>query len=187
MKLTFLALIITSLAFHCAIAADFTRASVFESVEAFTTAAKAFQPAAAKSDLSNLFAAKEQEPESSQYNKTFFAQSVEAVTVLWSDDSHALIFATAAPPIDSMPCAVGVLFLLQRVKETWRIADSRKFTAHGKYAHVSAEQTADAGAGWILKEPVITITESQGGRGYAYSLSGSYIFKASKLKPFALE
>jgi len=84
-----------------------------------------------------------------------------------------------------------VLFLLERTKNSWRIADSQRFTASGKDAEVSAELTAGTGGGYHLDsdhtKPVVTVKESHGGRGYAYQLSASYTFNASKLKPLKLE
>jgi hypothetical protein len=56
---------------------------------------------------------------------------------------------------------------------------------------VSAELTASTSGGYHLgsddMKPVVTVKESQGGRGYAYRLSASYTVKASKLERFELK
>jgi hypothetical protein len=102
------------------------------------------------------------------------------------DGSHAFVFVTAAPPTDATRAAVGVLFLLTHTKRSWRVADSQRFIATGKYAGVSAELTARTGSGYHLgsdgMKPVVTVKVSQGGRGYTYQFSASYTLNASKLK-----
>jgi hypothetical protein len=167
-------------------AADFTRSAAFESVEAFVAAATAFQPSAAKTDLSPLFTIRELgQPEDPKTGAPVSAASIRSAAPLWSDASHALVFVTATPPTDATHSAVGVLFLLHRSKQLWRIADLQRFTATGKYADVSAELTAGTGVGYQLGSegmmPVVTIREAQGGRGYGYQISASYTFRASKL------
>jgi hypothetical protein len=173
-------------------AGDLTRSSVFESVEAFVTAATAFQPATTKSDLSALFTVPELgQPEDSKTGKPIAAKSIKASTALWSNDSHALVFITADPPTDATRSAVGVLFLLSHTNKSWRIADSQRFTATGKYGGVSAELTAGTGSGYHLgsdgMRPVVTVKESHGGRGYAYQAYASYTFNGSKLRRLELK
>lgn len=166
---------------------DFARATRFESVGAFVAAASAFHPAAAKTDLAALFTVRE--PGQSDEPKTGTrvpATSVHTAASLWSDASHALVFATAMPPTEATHSAVGVLFLLSRGDRFWQIADLQRFTATGKYADVSAELTAGTGSGYQLGNegmmPIVTVKESQGGRGYGYQISASYTFGGSKLK-----
>ena len=154
-------------------AADFSRASSFESVAAFVAAAKAFQPASTKSDLSGLFSVRDRGPSEEPTRVT--ASTIESATELWSDDAHAVVFVTAAPATEATRSSVGALFLLVR--------DVVRLVATGKYAKVSAELTAFAGSGYQLgsehMDPVITVTEFQGGRGYSYHLSASYNLNAS--------
>ena len=120
-----------------------------------------------------------------------FATSIQSAVALWADDSYAVVFVTAAPPTEATGSAVGVLFLLKRTNDSWRIADHQRFVATGKEAEVSAKLTAGTGSGYHLgsegMEPVVTVKESQGGRGYAYQISASYTLKASKLKRLNLE
>jgi len=76
-------------------------------------------------------------------------------------------------------------------RDGWRIADLLRFSAIGKDAGLSATLTAFAGSGRQLGsegfDPVVTVNESQGGRGYAYEGCASYKFVGSKLKRFDLE
>jgi hypothetical protein len=170
-------------------AAEFTRQSAFDSVESFVTAAKAFQPAAAKGELSSLFII----PEMGETNhgKPISASTIQSCDVIWSDDAAALLIAIASPPTEATRSCVGVLFLLVRRNKSWRIADLLRFTATGKEAEVSAELTAGTGTGYHVgaegMSPVVTVKESHGGRGYAYQIYASYTFSASKLKRLELK
>jgi hypothetical protein len=173
-------------------AADFARLSTFESVEAFIATATALQPATTQSDLSALFTVRELgQPEDPKTDSPITATSIASSVSLWSNDSYALVFVTAAPPTEATRSAVGVLFFLSRTKGSWRIADSQRFTTTGKDAGVSAELTAGTGTGYHLgsdaMNPVVTVKESHGGRGYSYQSSASYTLSASKLKRLELE
>ncbi len=178
LALTFAALVLPS---H---AAEFERQSAFESVKSFATAAKAFQPATAKGDLSSLFTISEMGGEN--HGKPITAPDLQSCDALWSGDDSALLLAVASPPTEATRSSIGVLFLLVRQHDGWRIADLIRFTATGKDAGVSAELTAYAGTGYRLgtkgMEPVVPVKESHGGRGYAYQAYASYTFTASKLK-----
>jgi hypothetical protein len=95
----------------------------------------------------------------------------------------ALLFFGGHKPVD------GIKLIHQR--DGWRIADLLRFTATGKDSGLSAKLTAFAGSGRQLGsegfDPVVTVNESQGGRGYAYETCASYKFTGSKLKRFDLE
>jgi len=173
----------------CTNAADFARWSAFESVDAFVGAAKAFQPAKSKSDLSALFTARDRGQ--TEDFAPIAANSIQASVALWSNRSRALVFATAAPATEAAPSSIGVLFLLARANDRWHIADYRQFSASGKEASVSAELTAGTRTGYHLGSegmmPVVTVKECHGGRGYAYQLSGSYSFQGAKLNALELE
>jgi len=163
-------------------AADFTRASAFDSVAAFVTAAKTFQPATTKSDLSAIFTARELgQLEDPKTGTLVTAPKIQSSTALWSNDTQALVFVTAAPPTDATHSSIGALFRLAREHGSWRLADILRFSATGKYAGVSAELTSDG------RPPVITIKESHGGRGSSYRSSASYTLEASKFKRLELE
>lgn len=186
MKTTFLALIISVFVMR-AVAGEFARSSTFESVDSFVTAASKFLPRTTKSDLSPLFTVRIRE---NPPNPPVTATGIQSSSLLWSGESSALVFVTAIPPTDDeigMPSAVGILFLLSRHKTKWHIADLKRFTAVGKYAGVSAELTT--GDDWEnpVRHPIITIKETQGGRGYSYELSASYHFNGSTIKRLKLE
>jgi hypothetical protein len=190
-RIAFLALAFASSIPHVD-AADFARASAFASVDAFIAAATSFYPATSKSDLSPLFTVRELgQSDDPKTGTPVAATSVQKAVALWADDSYALVFVTAVPPTEATRSAVGVLFLLERTNDLWRIKDHQRFVATGKYGEVSAEPTAGDGTGYHLgsdgMQPVITVKESQGGRGYAFQISGSYTVKASKLKRLDLQ
>ena len=190
MRTTILSLVIASLAVSTR-AADFSRASSFESVAAFVAAAQGFQPASARSDLSDLFTVRDRPPEGPETGTLVTAPTIESATELWSNDTHGLVFVTAAPPTEATRSSVGALFLLGHHGGSWRVADVLRFLATGKWAKVLAELTALAGGGSDLdaegKAPVVTVTECQGGRGYSYESTASYTLKNSKLKRLDLE
>jgi hypothetical protein len=100
-------------------AGDFARSSTFKTVEDFVEAATAFQPATGKSDLSALFMVRELgQPEDPKTGTPITATSIQSSVAIWSNESHALVFVTAAPPTDATRSAVGVLFLLTRAKDS---------------------------------------------------------------------
>lgn len=172
-------------------AADFSRASSFGSVAAFVAAARGFQPASARSDLSDLFTVRDRPAEGPETGTLVTAPTIESATELWSNDTHGLVFVIAAPPTEATRSSVGALFLLSRSGGSWRVADVLRFLATGREAKILAELTAFAGGGSELdvegKAPVVTVKESQGGRGYSYQSSASYTLKGSKLKRLDLE
>jgi hypothetical protein len=152
-------------------AAEFSRQSTFDSVESFIVAAKAFQPGAAKSDLSSQFTA----PELGEGNRgtPVTASIVESCDALWSDDTSALLMAIGRPATQATRSCDGVLFLLVRENGHWKIADLFRFTATGKYADISAELTAQTSPAYRLGSadmaPIVTIKKSDGGRWYSVS------------------
>jgi len=89
------------------------------------------------------------------------------------------------------PAPQWVLFLLVQQRGQWRIGDLLRFTATGKEAEVSAQLTAGTGSGYHPggdgMAPVITIKESNGGRGYAYQVYASYSPEGNKLKRLDLK
>jgi hypothetical protein len=170
-------------------ASELNRESLFDSVEEFVTAVKAFQPAASKGELASLFTIPEMGHENP--GKPIAASAIQSCEPIWSDDKSALLFATANPPTVGTYSNIGVLFLLVHQRDGWRIADLLRFTATGKDSALSAKQTACAGGGGQLSSegfhPVVTVNELQGGRGYSYETCASYKFAGSKLKRLDLE
>jgi hypothetical protein len=179
--------------FSSADAGDFSRKTPFESVEDFVEAATEFQPANSGSDLSVLFTVPELgQPEDPKSGKPVVAKTIESCEAVWSNESHALVFAKATPPTEATRSVAGVLFLIKRTGGAWRISDSRQFTATGKDAGISAKLTAATNGGPDRLNtdgfpPVVTLTETQGGRGYSYDLSASYTIVGTKLERLDLK
>ena len=176
----------------CANGAEFTADGDFDSVNSFVSAAKTFKPATDGGGLAALFTIKELgQPEDPETGKPVAAAAIESCDVLWADETHAFVFVTAEPHIEATRAEVGVLFLLVHSHGRWKIADHVRFVATGKYADVSAKLDASSDThqhlGDVNMLPVITIKESQGGRGYSYDLSASYTTAAGKLKRLDLE
>ena len=173
-------------------ASEFTRTSSFDSVAAFVAAAKAFRPAESKTDLARFFTIAEMgQPDDPKTGRPVVPETLDSCEAIWEGATHALVFAVATPKTQATRSAVGVLFLLSKSHQRWRICDSHRFTATGKYAGVTCELTADAGTGYQLDKEgmrsVVTIKESQGGRGYQYLLSASYAVTANRLERLNLE
>jgi hypothetical protein len=168
---------------------ELSRESVFDCVDGFVTAVNSFQPAASKGELSALFTISDRGENEQPTSVT--ALAIESCDTIWSDDKSGLLFATAKPPTIATPSNIGVLFLLVHQRDGWRIADLLRFAATGKDSGVSAKLTAFEGSGRQLGsegfDPVVTVDESQGGRGYAYEICASYKIAGSKLKRFDLE
>jgi len=165
--------------------AEITRHSTFESVDAFYSALGSLHPSANKSDFSSIFSIPAPgQPELPETGKPVFPTSIESISVLWSDENQALVWAKANPPTEACQSCVGVLFLLTKEKGAWGISDLLTFHALGKYSEISAEQTAYVGTGYQLSgnEIVITIAEKSGGRGEGDTISASFRIKDSKLK-----
>lgn len=160
--------------------------STFGSVQEFVSAVGAFKPAAVNGDFSALFTVPDLgQPDDPETGKLIAAPAITSCDVLWQGNTSALVFAHAMPPLVATRCEVGVLFLLEYSHDRWDIADHRRFVATGKDAGVRAEQTA--GSDLPLGDgAVITVTESEGGRGYEYLTSASYTISASRLEVMKL-
>jgi hypothetical protein len=166
---------------------ELNRKSVFDSVDRFITAIKAFQPSANKGELTSLFTIPEMGAE--DRGKPIIAPAIESCETIWSDEKSALLFATAKPPTVGTDSHIGALFLLLYQSDGWRIADVLRFTAMGKDSGVSAKLTAFAAIRLSSDgfDPVVTIKEVQGGRGYAYEVCASYKLTGSKLQRLDLK
>jgi hypothetical protein len=144
---------------------------------------KAFQPAATKGELASLFIIPEMGADNR--GKPIASLAIESCENIWSDERSALLFATAKPLTVGADSHIGVLFLLVHQRDGWRIADLLRFMATGKDSGISAKLTAFAGIerqlGSKRFDPVVTVNEHQGGRGYAYETCASYKFADSKL------
>ena len=121
--------------------------------------------------------------------KPITAPSIESCDTIWSDEKSALPFATAKPATVGTHSHIGVLFLLIHHHDGCRIAGLLRFTAMGKDSGLSAKLTAFAAIKLSSDgfEPVVTVNESQGDRGYSYEICASYKFTGSKLKRVDLQ
>ena len=194
MKTVLLALVATALAIpaNAGTPQKDRSEAAFASVEAFAASMKSAHPAETQSGFLTLFAIPELgQPEDPERGKPVYATEIEACQVLWKDGDRALLFATAAPPTKATRSRVGVLFLLNHTGSGWCVADVRRFAAAGKEAGISAILTAGAGTGYSLGSegmpPVVTVTESQGGRGYSRQTSASYLLGSFGLKRVEME
>ena len=111
---------------------ELNRKSLFDSVDGFVTAMKAFQPVASKGELASLFTMTEMGEENR--GKAIAAPVIESCAIIWSDDKSALLFATANPPTVATHSNIGVLFLLIHRRDGWQIADLLRFIATGKFS-----------------------------------------------------
>jgi len=167
-------------------AGEFAPGSSFPKLADLISALSAYTPATSANELRSVFSVPEPgEIAPGDTRPTRVATAIVSCDQIWADDHFALIFVTARPPTDATPSEIGTLFLAAQQKDGWRIVDTQRFLALGKYAKVSAELTAGTGRGYSLGaegfHPIITIKEFQGGRGYSYDLSASYTIKDQKI------
>lgn len=169
--------------------ADFSRQAEFATIEDFVTAAKAFHPDAAKSDLAALFSVAE--PGEANHGKPAVAASIRSCDTIWSGRNGAVVLVVAAPPTEATRSEIGLLIALVQKGNQWRIGDLHRFVTFGKEASVSAELTAGTGTGYELGEegmsPIVAVKECHGGRGYAYQVFASYKFVDGRLPRLDLE
>jgi len=133
-----------------------------------------------------LFAAREVgQPEDPKTGRPVLPLAIKSSKLLYSDDSRALVFVSALPPTEAAPSEVGVLFLIERLQKQWNISDYRRFYAFGKYAGINAEITG-WGAGKEIM-PIVTVNESEGGRGESDHISATYKIDGSRIKVMEME
>lgn len=173
----------------CARGDDVTLWAPFASPETFVSALSALRPSQSKTDISSLFIMRDQgQPEDPKTGKPVCPETIDSCKLLWKDDTSALVFATASPRTEATRSVVGVLFLLRRLHDRCHLWDYRRFTASGKYAGVTAAITGMAGTGSGVRElPIVTITESQGGRGHSFQLSATYTVDGARLGQMELD
>lgn len=164
-------------------AGDFSTEATFPTLAALQSALTAYTPATSSTALRAVFSLPEPgEIADGETRATRTAATLIGCDQLCSDAQTALLFATARPATDATPSEVGVLFLIVRQNEGWRVVDHQRFVAFGKYAKVVAELTAAGHKPEVQPSPpIITVKEFQGGRGYSYDLSASYTIKDQKI------
>jgi len=165
-------------------AADFGYWNNFKSTEEFVAALSNFHPVSSPGDLASLFTVRELgQPDDSATGVPVPATKIASCKLLWSDSSHALVFATASPQTEATRSVVGVIFLLRQIHDAWQVVDHHRFVATGKYADVTARLTSGADSDKTPDgEPLVTVTESQGGRGYAGELSATYTIANDRIE-----
>ena len=159
----------------CAKGADsLDRGSRFASVDEFMSELKAFAPSQQNNWLAYQFSATEGgQPEDPATGTIVRPAKIESCLVISKNDDRVVVFATARPATTATPSEVGMLFLLRRVEQKWRIAACKRFEAFGKYASVDCRLTCDDYSG-LPRGPIVTITESQGGRGNSCEVSATF-------------
>lgn len=140
-----------------------------------------FHPHRAKDYFAALFAIIDSDSaEEEKRGRIVYPDKIDAVATIWRGENTALVFATASPPLESTPAAVGVLFVIHgRSAGGWHVVDARHFEALGKVAQLRCKLTAEVGAGSPAlgtesHTVVITVERQMGGRGYACVTSRSY-------------
>ena len=170
----------------CAVAGELAPGASFPKLADLVSAVTGYTPSTSSSGMRSVFSVPEPgEIATGETRPTRVATSIVSCDQMWADEHLALVFVTARPPTDATPSEIGVLFLVAREQNAWRIVDTQRFVALGKYAKVSADLTATTGSGYSLGadglQPVITIKEFHGGRGYSYDLSASYTIKDQRI------
>jgi hypothetical protein len=164
--------------------------SRFASVDALVAAVQKFEPSKSDTFLGFVFSAPEPgQPEDPKTGTITRADKIASCETIWSDKNHALVFAMANPPIVATRSCVGVLFLLESTGSQWRIADQHAFHTSGKYAEIKCELSSGYGTGYKATPDtvIVTVDESDGGRGLFHSLSGSYRIVRNRIVPAELE
>jgi hypothetical protein len=169
--------IVLGLPVHAEASDPLDRGSRFNSVDAFIAKLRTFEPSQTSNWLSYQFGAVELgQPEDPNTGTIVVPAKIQSCTVISDNADAAVIFATARPATTATPSEVGMLFSLRQAGQTWRIAACKRFEATGKYASVKCVLTcgADSPPGACPERLVVTIGESQGGRGYSFQTSASY-------------
>lgn len=151
----------------------------FASVDQFVESLKAFDPGKVKNGVSDLFSSLQiGQPDDNDRERRIYPDKIKSVEVLSHSDKDAVVFAVATPYTEACPICVGVLFSLssENGMKKWRILDTKRFDALGKYADVSAKRTSavDHGYDQDFSNLVISVKVSEGGRGESSSVSGSF-------------
>lgn len=151
----------------------------FTSIEQFVQSLQAFDPSKVKNGIADLFSAIQfGQPELNDTGTRIYADKIQSVKVLFQTEKEAVIFAEACPKTEAGPSCVGSLFFLSSENglKKWRVLNTRRFYTSGKYAGISAEVTSDVGTGYhqLLRDLVISVKISEGGRGVSSSTSESF-------------
>ncbi|MEO8206024.1 MAG: hypothetical protein ABI615_07570 [Chthoniobacterales bacterium] len=113
--------------------------------------------------------------------RSYTAKAFDPSGVLWHSADRAIFWVTAKPPTTATPCTVGALILTIFQNDKWVVRDTIRFTASGKYNAAMAEISTGFSRP-DNDEPVVTVTLSQGGRGYSYRESFTYSLEKTKFR-----
>jgi hypothetical protein len=151
----------------------------YTSVDQFVQSLQSFNPSKTKNGIADLFSAIQKgQSELSDTGTRVYPDSIQSVKVPFKNDSKALVFSESNPHTEATPSTTSVLFSLscENGMKKWRILDTRRFYASGKYAGISAKVTSTGGAEYDqkLRSIVITVTINDGGRGSSFVTSESF-------------
>ena len=168
--------------------ADFSRQSIFTSLQDFVTRASHFKPGENPGYMGYLFASPEQgQPEDPATGRMVVADTIDKAVVVWQNPDRAAIFISANPKTEATHSTVGALMLLSKVGPgQWRISAIKTWQASGLDCAVDCKLTAEArpsdALGSEASPVVLTVTAIQGGRGYSFSTSSSYQILGDKIR-----
>jgi hypothetical protein len=109
--------------------------------------------------------------------KSYTTSGFASSTILWQQGDTAIYWATGDPPTEATNEQFGVLIAARRnAAGIWKVMKSIRFEAMGKDALATAETTESASVP-EYDVPVVVVTLTQGGRGYAYNESFTYSMK----------
>ncbi len=109
--------------------------------------------------------------------KSYTAPRFASSSILWQQGDQAIYWATGNPPTEATNEQFGVLVAARRnAAGIWKVMKSIRLEATGKEALATAETTESASVP-EYDVPVIVVTLTQGGRGYAYDESFTYSMK----------
>jgi hypothetical protein len=109
--------------------------------------------------------------------KSYTASGFASSTILWHQGDEAIYWAIGNPPTEATNEQFGVLVAAKRnAAGIWKVMKSIRLEATGKDALATAELTESASVP-EYDVPVVVVTLTQGGRGYAYNESFTYSMK----------
>lgn len=110
------------------------------------------------------------------------ADKFEKIVTLFESGDRLLVWSTAHPPSPATRTVVSGLFALAKDGDRWRLTDAKRFESAGKSSGSEAALTS-VGRGC----PCVTVTLHQGGRGYGWAESASYVLEDGKFRRLTLE
>jgi hypothetical protein len=155
----------------------------FSSPNAFLTAAQQFHPSREPGYMAFLFTVRDvSQLDDPQYGRPVIPDKISSADLLWQDANNAVAFLEATPRTQGTPSKIGILFCLSRAGNgTWRITDSLSFVAYGQESNLQCIQSLFA-PHQENPHPYFTLTRTEGGRQYNWSISVSYMLIDNRLR-----